>query len=516
MNPLFAERSSGVLLHPTSLPGPHGLGDLGPAAHDFLEFLHKAGQRFWQMLPVCPPGGGNSPYDSASAFAGSPLLISLSRLCSDGLLSAEEIAAPGRLRDAPRALYASARRFREKRLRAAFARFQTRPDAQAAQHDFIEKNRHWLDDYALFCALKQRFGPRPWTTWEAPLRRREPGALGAARRELDAEFRYHVFVQYEFDRQWRELRMHAAERGVLLLGDTPMFVAHDAADVWQNQELFQLDENGERRVVAGVPPDYFSADGQRWGNPLYDWNAIRGTGYAWWIERLRSSLQRFDALRLDHFIGFHRYWEIPAHAPSARDGRFVEVPGEDFFATAKSALGGLPFVAEDLGILTPEVERLRDQFELPGMRVIEFAFVDESRHYQPHRFTPNTVVYTGTHDNDTLMGWLTSAERAGDPGGMHRLRAERERALAYAGSDGREAHWDMIRTCLMSVANTAIFPAQDLLGLGTEARMNVPGTPAGNWEWRLAPDLSSSSAAGRMARLCETYERIPPSLRQKR
>lgn len=516
MNAPFNERTSGVLLHPTSLPGPHGVGDLGGAAHDFVEFLHRAGQRFWQMLPVCPPGGGNSPYDSASAFAGSPLLISLSRLHADGLLEAAEIAAPGRLTRAASVRYASARRFRERRLRAAFARSENRHDVQAAQREFAEQNRHWLEGYALFRALKQRLGPEPWTRWEPELRRREPAALERARRDLDAEYRYHVFVQYEFDRQWRELRSHAAERGLLLLGDIPMFVAHDAADVWQNQELFQLDESGERRVVAGVPPDYFSADGQRWGNPLYDWNALRSTGFSWWIERLRSSLSRFDALRLDHFIGFHRYWEIPAHAPSAREGRFVEVPGHEFFEAARAALGGLPFIAEDLGILTPEVERLRDHFELPGMRVLEFAFVDESRHYQPHRFTPNTVVYTGTHDNDTVMGWLNAGERAHDPSTAQRLRAERDRALAYAGSDGSEAHWDMIRICLASVANTAIFPVQDLLGLGTEARMNVPGTAEGNWEWRLAPDLCSSSVAERMARLCETYERIPPSLRRQR
>jgi 4-alpha-glucanotransferase len=294
-----------------------------------------------------------------------------------------------------------------------------------------------------------------------------------------------------------------------------MFVAHDGSDVWAHQTIFQLDEHGQQRVVAGVPPDYFSADGQRWGNPLYDWSVLRETGYAWWLDRFRSTLERFDALRLDHFIAFHRYWEIPSHSPSAREGRFVGVPGEDFFEKVRSTLGQLPFIAEDLGLITPEVGALRDRFELPGMRVLEFAFADpNSRDYQPHRFPKRTVVYTGTHDNDTVVGWLGGHERARDENEVRFLRAERERALAYAGSDGHEAHWDMIRVALMSTADTAIFPLQDLLGQGSEARMNVPGTASGNWQYRALPGEIDLAVADRMAKLCETYERIPADIRR--
>jgi 4-alpha-glucanotransferase len=318
-----------------------------------------------------------------------------------------------------------------------------------------------------------------------------------------------------FDRQWQRLRGHAQHLGVLLLGDIPMFVAHDGADVWQNQELFQLDAAGERRCVAGVPPDYFSAEGQRWGNPLYDWHRLQGTGYAWWIERLRGSLRRFDALRLDHFIGFHRYWEIPPHSSSAREGRFVEVPGQDFFEKVQSALGDLPFIAEDLGIVTPEVERLRDAFGMPGMRVLAFAFADGAQAYLPHRFHRRCVVYTGTHDNDTLLGFLSAESRAQDPQQREQLRKERDRALAYVGSDGREPHWDLIRSALASVADTAIFPIQDVLGQGSEARMNIPGTPNGNWGYRVQAELLSSSVAAKLTRLTETYERVPPSLRRE-
>jgi 4-alpha-glucanotransferase len=512
MNPLH-ERRSGILLHPTSLPGPHGHGDLGPEAHEFLRFLMRAGQSLWQMLPVVPPGGGNSPYDSPSSFAGSPELVSLRYLVEDGLLDAAQIAAPARLSNAERACYGAAKRFRARRLRQAFQRFQ----AGVARHgldELRERERFWLPDYSLFAALKAHQQNKPWFHWPAELRRREPSALAAARSALESEISYHEFVQLLFDRQWQRLRGHARHLGVLLLGDIPMFVAHDGADVWQHQQLFLLDEQGERRGVAGVPPDYFSADGQRWGNPLYDWARLKGTGYDWWIERLRSNLRRFDAIRLDHFIGFHRYWEIPTHSPSAREGHFVEAPGHDFFSRARATLGNLPFIAEDLGIVTPEVEKLRDDFELPGMRVLAFAFADGAQAYLPHRFHERCVVYTGTHDNDTLVGFLDAPSRATDPREREQLVRQRDRALAYAGSDGREPHWDLMRSALASVANTAIFPIQDVLGLGTEARMNVPGTPHGNWGYRLKAELLSSNVAAKLARLTETYERLPPSLRR--
>jgi 4-alpha-glucanotransferase len=512
MNPLH-ERRSGILLHPTSLPGLHGHGDLGPEAHEFLRWLSRAGQSLWQMLPVVPPGGGDSPYDSPSSFAGSPELVSLRYLVEDGLLEPSDLIAPSGLRNAERARYAAAKRFRERRLRKAFLRYQS-GIARHGLEELRERERFWLADYALYAALKVQQRGAPWFTWQSELRRREPAALAAARVELADEIAYHEFVQLMFDRQWQRLRGHARHLGVLLLGDIPMFVAHDGADVWQHQELFQLDERGERPRVAGVPPDYFSADGQRWGNPLYAWKRLREHGYSWWIERLRSNLRRFDALRLDHFIGFHRCWEIPAHCASAREGHFVEVPGEDFFSKAREALGDLPFIAEDLGIVTPQVEALRDAFELPGMRVLAFAFSEGAEGYLPHRFHKRCVVYTGTHDNDTMVGFLEAGRRAKDPLLKIQLDRERDRALAYAGSDGREPHWDLIRIALGSVADTAIFPIQDVLGLGTDARMNVPGTPNGNWGFRVKAELLSSAIAAKLARLTETEERFPSSLRR--
>jgi 4-alpha-glucanotransferase len=510
----FAERSSGVLLHLTSLPGPFGAGDLGPSAHRFAEFLARAGQRFWQMLPVVPPGGGDSPYDSPSAFAGSPWLVSLELLARDGWLDQSDLTVPSRLARAERTRYRATKRFREPRLRKAFARFRTRPGYEHELAAFSDTNRDWLPDYALFNALKRAHRNAGWTSWPRELVHRAPDALERARRELSLEVEFETFVQREFSRQWAHLRGHCAELGVRLLGDVPMFVAHDAADVWQHQRYFLLDGAGNKRVVAGVPPDYFSADGQLWGNPIYDWNVMRETHYAWWIARLRRTLERFDAARLDHFIGFHRYWEVPAGATSARGGHFVEAPGYDFFERLRAELGGLPFVAEDLGVLTDEVVRLRDHFALPGMRVLEFAFAGDWREYQPHRFPRRAVAYSGTHDNDTLIGWLSSYQREKDRKRAVELDGERRRALAYAGSDGREPHWDLIRTLVASVADTVIFPIQDLLGQGSEARMNVPGVGSGNWTYRVAAEDLTPELADRMFELCDRYERVPPGARR--
>ncbi|HEY8945805.1 MAG TPA: 4-alpha-glucanotransferase, partial [Polyangiaceae bacterium] len=483
---LFDERSSGILLHPTSLPGPHGSGDLGVAAHRFAEFLARSGQRWWQMLPVGPPGAGYSPYDTPSSFAGSPLLVSLELLARDGLLDPRDLGAPRRMIELQRCHYAAANRFRIERLRRAFETFRSRslPALQRELEAFRERARGWLPGFSLFCALKGAHRGRHWSQWEPELALRKPEALSRARRELETEVGFQEFVQFAFDRQWNELKEHCRDLGVRLLGDVPMFVAHDGADVWEHRDIFQLDDRGERRVVAGVPPDYFSAEGQLWGNPLYDWDALKERGYDWWIQRLQGTLARFDAVRIDHFIAFHRYWEIPAWASTAREGRFVLVPGVDFFEKLREKIGGLPFIAEDLGLVTPEVQALRDRFELPGMRVLEFAFGGDAHDYQPHRYPRRTVVYTGTHDNDTLVGWLGAAERTLDPAERARLEGERKRALAYAGSDGREPHWDFIRLALSSVANTALFPLQDVLGQGTESRMNVPGTAFGNWTYR--------------------------------
>jgi 4-alpha-glucanotransferase len=507
MSGAFDERSSGVLLHLTSLPGPFGGGDLGPSAHRFAEFLARAGQRYWQMLPVVPPGGGDSPYDSPSAFAGSPWLVSLEHLQRDGLLEPSDLLAPARLRDAPRTLYRTLRRYREQRLRKAATRFLAQGSARRELEQTLERERHWLPDYALFRALQGAQGGRAWTEWPRELAERSPAALERARRDLAPEIDFEVFVQREFLRQWSALHDHCKALGVRLLGDIPMFVAHDAADVWANQSLFQLHPDGRKRAVAGVPPDYFSAEGQLWGNPVYDWNRLRETGYAWWIGRLRATLERFDAARLDHFIGFHRYWEVPAGSTSARDGQFVEAPGHDFFTHLRAALGRLPFVAEDLGVLTDGVVRLRDDFELPGMRILSFAFAGDWREYQPHRFPRRVVAYTGTHDNDTLLGWLSSHEREPDARRAAELLAERTRALSYAGSDGKEPHWDLVRTLMASVADTAIFPIQDLIGLGTAARMNVPGVASGNWTYRVRASELTPALADRLFSLTSTFER---------
>jgi 4-alpha-glucanotransferase len=510
---VFGERSSGVLLHVTSLPGGFGAGDLGPEAHEFLRFLARAGQRWWQMLPVSPPGGGDSPYDSASAFAGSPWLVSLETLKREGLLTAEELVAPRRLTHAPSALHASGRRFRAKRLRRAFERFRGRPEASRELAAFMEEQRDWLPDYALYQALRRSYRFLPWTRWDPEIRRREAHALARARSELSLEVELEIFVQREFTRQWTALRTHARELGVRLLGDMPMFVAHDSADVWTHQHLFRLDQQGERTLLAGVPPDYFSADGQLWGNPIYDWQALRGTGFAWWVARIGRTLERFDAVRLDHFIGFHRFWEVLAGATSARDGHFVDGPGHELFQVLKQRFGHLPFVAEDLGVLTDGVVELRDAFNLPGMRVLAFAFAGSFRDYQPHRYPRRVVAYTGTHDNDTLVGWLRSHQAERNPDRRTELRAERDRALRYAGSDGHHAHWDLVRSLQASVANTTVVPLQDLLGLDSSARMNVPGTPSGNWRFRAPASAFAPALAERLVSLADAYERIPEGLR---
>lgn len=496
-------RSSGVLLHPTSLPGPFGAGDLGPAAHEFIEFLSRARQVWWQMLPVGPVGPSGSPYDSPSTFAGNPSLVSLELLARDGLLRADELAraaAPsGR-----RAELRWAARFRELRLRRAFLRFDGRasPTDLRELEAFRHRNTAWLPDHALYSALARAHRGASWVRWEEPLRRRRPRALERARRELDEELRFHEFVQLMFHRQWRELRRHATDRGVRLLGDVPMFVAHQGSDVWAHQDLYFLERDGRASVVAGVPPDAYSATGQLWGNPLYRWARMEETGFSWWLERLSHTLERFDVVRLDHFIGFHRYWEIPAAARSAARGRFVEVPGRALFERVRQILGALPFVAEDLGIVTDAVQALRERFALPGMRVLQFGFdTDEPNDYLPHRYLKHSVVYTGTHDNDTTASWLHAR---GSAGASRRHRIER-----YLGGWSAEPCWDIIRLALASVSNTAIFPLQDLLGLGGSARMNVPGTRTGNWTWRARERELTPALAERMAELCATYERDP-------
>jgi 4-alpha-glucanotransferase len=503
----FQTRSSGVLLHLTSLPGPHGCGDLG-GARRFVDFLARAGQTWWQTLPIGPPGGAWSPYDSPSAFAGSSLLVSLETLHRRRWLTRSELAEPAGLASRDRCRYAAALRFRGARLRQAHARWRSGAGAgeRSAFEHFAHANAWWLDDYGLFAALREVHARgTAWSEWDRELVLRRPRALATWRNRLRDRIEFHSFLQFEFERQWRELRDYCKRRGVRLLGDVPMFVAYDAADVWGNQELFALDRAGRRKVQAGVPPDYFSKTGQLWGNPIYRWDVLERTGFDWWLSRFRKLLERFDALRLDHFIGLHRYWEVAAGASSARHGRFRLVPGKKLLEHARALLGGLPFLAEDLGLLTREVHALRDEFELPGMQVLQFGFAEGAEIYQPHRYPRRCVVYTGTHDNDTLVGWLRARARCGDD--PRRFRAERRRALAYAGARGQDVHWDFIRIALMSVANTAIFPMQDVLGLGSRARMNVPGTASGNWTWRLQDSELDVRVADRLGDLCSLYER---------
>lgn len=510
---VLQRRASGILLHPTSLPGPYGSGDLGRSARRFIDFLDEAGQTFWQMLPIGPVGYGNSPYSAESAFAGSPLLIDPEGLVADGWLAPSALAELelDRAGSAERVDYGAATALRARLLRAAFDVFR-RARPPAAYEAFCHAQADWLDELALFRALKRAAGGAAWVSWEPPLRDRQPSALARARAALAPDLAYERFVQFAFATQWTAMKDYARSRGVRLLGDVPIFVAHDSADVWQHQELFRLDEHGAPTVVAGVPPDYFSATGQRWGNPVYRWERMRRDDYRFWRRRLRLTLDRFDAVRLDHFIGFVRGWEIPTSEPTAVRGRYVKGPGARLFRALRAELGGqLPLIAEDLGVVTDEVKGLRDRLGLPGLRILQFAFGTDpcAPDFRPHNYERNTVAYTGTHDNDTTLGWFH--ERGGAEGGRSEVQTEKERvaALAYMGTSGREVHWEMIRTVMSSVANVALFPLQDVLGLGTEARMNRPGTADGNWEWRFSEGALTSTLAARLAELVHIYDRAP-------
>jgi 4-alpha-glucanotransferase len=493
-------RTAGVLLHPTSLPGPYGVGDLGPAARAWVDRLAAAGQTWWQVLPLNPPGAGDSPYQAFSAFAGAPLLVAPDDLVADGLLARDDLTGADTL-PADRVDYPRAVAFKGGLLARAWERFRDgagrhlRADFDA----FTTRQSAWLDDYALFMAIKDATPGRDWAEWPEDVVARQPAALQRARRELADGFNRHRFAQFLFARQLAALREHARGRGVRLLGDLPIFISPESADVWANPHLFRLGPDHRPTVVAGVPPDYFSVTGQRWGNPHYDWEAMRADGYAWWVARLKATLAQVDAVRLDHFRGFEAYWEIPADRPTAIDGRWVEGPGAELLDALRAGLGGLPLIAEDLGVITPAVDALRGDFGLPGMRVLQFAFggAVEDR-FLPHMFDRNLVAYTGTHDNDTTRGWydaLTPAEAAA----FHR----------YAPDAGRDPVWALVRLAWASVADTAIAPVQDVLGLGTEARMNVPGTPVGNWAWRVTDEILDPAAFERLGEMTETYRRRP-------
>ena len=504
------ERAAGILLHITSLPGPYGAGDLGAGARAFADFLAASGQRWWQMLPVSPAGAGHSPYSGSSAFAGDPMLIDLDDLVARGLLEGHALEAlPEERSDFERA--------REVRRAALHVATRALGRGAAGLAAFRTRERSWLGDYALFMALHDRHGGAAWTEWDRGLATRQPAALEQARRDLAQEILHYELEQLLFDEQWRSLRAYCKERGVGLIGDIPIFVAHDSADVWANRSLFRLDETGQPTHVAGVPPDYFSKTGQRWGNPLYRWKALKRSHYAWWIDRFRKLLGRFDVIRLDHFIGFVRYWEVPASEATAEHGRYLKGPGADLFEATRRALGSVPFIAEDLGSVTPAVLALRDQFELPGMRVLQFAFGGDAQAeaFLPHAYTPRSVAYTGTHDNDTIVGWFEGEGAGpGNPRSLAQAAKEREAAIDYVAGPGAShlagpVHWEMMRALYASVARTTIIPMQDVLGLGNDARMNSPGAANGNWEWRLPRNAASADLAARLRALAITYGRTP-------
>jgi 4-alpha-glucanotransferase len=492
------------------LPGRFGVGDFGPEAFRFADFLLAAGQSLWQVLPLGPTGYGDSPYACFSAFAGNTLLISPERLAEDGLLTQDEVASAPAFEDEERIDFQAANELKSRLLEKAFARFrQTTGTALRVEFEsFCQHHTSWLDDYALFRALKDAHGGVAWNEWESELVRRDTGALARARQELREPIEAQKFYQFLFFRQWLALKAYANERGIKLIGDIPIFVAHDSADVWTNPEEFKLDERGVPLVVAGVPPDYFSSTGQLWGNPLYNWERMRANGFRWWIARVAATLKTVDILRIDHFRGFVACWEIPGGDRTAERGRWVEAPGRELFTAIGQALGKLPIIAEDLGVITPDVEALRDDFGFPGMRILQFAFGGDPRNHDlPHNYHHNVVVYTGTHDNDTTVGWFESEAGTGSTRDAAQIAREREFCLKYLQTAGREIHWDFIRAVLASVADISLIPLQDLLGLGTKARMNLPNSTTGNWAWRYKADALTPETSNRVKELTELYGR---------
>jgi 4-alpha-glucanotransferase len=501
-------RASGVLLHPTSLPGPCGIGDLGADARRFIEFLAETGQRWWQILPLGPTGYGNSPYQSPSSFAGNPLLIDPAYLVEHGWLRAAEIddqrTFRGDLVDFDRVGQTKSGWFN-----LAFDRFKaSRANADVRFEEFRTRNRRWLEEYALFAALKDAHGGLPWYDWEPKIAARDAAEVARCREVFEDRILFHEFLQFVFEDQWQRLREFGRQRGVMVIGDLPIFVAHDSACVWANPELFFLDEQGRPLVVAGVPPDYFSETGQLWGNPLYRWDVHAADDYSWWLDRLRFLLGRVDMIRIDHFRGFAAYWEIPAGSETAVSGRWVPGPGEAFFESMRRRLGSLPLIAEDLGVITPDVEALRDDLDLPGMRVLQFGFGADpgADMYLPHHYVHHCLAYTGTHDNDTTVGWLTSTEVATTQS-QAEIDAERAFVRRYIGRSNDEIHWAMIRLAIASVADTAIVPMQDILGLGSRARMNMPGRAEGNWTWRFQRAELGAAAREKLAELTAVYHR---------
>lgn len=503
-------RSSGILLHVSSLPGGHGIGDLGDSAHEFVDFLAASGLRIWQVLPVSPTGYGDSPYQCFSAFAGNPLFIDLKALREQGILSAQDLAGAPVFAE-EEVEYARVTAFKQGLLSKAGRAFLAdgaHPERSAFE-SFCQGNRNWLDDYALFMACKSVHNDVAWVYWNAAIRQRQPAALAEWRQRLSSEIQIHKFAQFEFFRQWEQLRVHCARCAIKIMGDIPIYVAHDSADVWAHPELFRLDEQGNPSAVSGVPPDYFSATGQLWGNPLYRWDVSAASGHQWWIDRVRGSLKLFDLVRLDHFRGFEAYWEIPAGATTAAGGKWVKGPGAELFQALLDALKELPFVAENLGVITPEVEGLRRQFGFPGMSLLQFAFGNDPQgpSFRPHNYSRELVAYTGGHDNDTTVGWWTSAGVGESTRTAEDIRKERAFTRAYLGFQDEPVNWVFIRAVMASVANVAVIPLQDVLGLGSEARMNLPGTLSGNWKWRYKASALTKEMSDRLREFTLVYDR---------
>ncbi|WP_414549812.1 4-alpha-glucanotransferase [Anabaena sp. CCY 0017] len=495
-------RSSGILLHPTSFPSRFGIGDLGLEAYKFIDFLRETYQQYWQVLPLGPTGYGNSPYAAYSAMAGNPMLISPEQLQEQGLLSEEDFANLPVFNES-KVDYDQVNSIKIALLKKACENFQVKatPFQQKEFAGFCDSKAYWLDDYALFMALKDANDNTSWHTWKSELVKREPAAMDQAKEKLASEIYYYKFVQFEFFRQWSELKSYANMSGIYIIGDIPIYVAQDSADVWAHPHIFCLDEETrEPALMAGVPPDYFSETGQLWGNPVYNWEELQKQDFKWWLGRFEAMLDYIDVIRIDHFRGFEAYWAVEQGEDTAMNGVWMKAPGDELFDAIKDKLGTLPVLAEDLGVITPEVEALRDKYEFPGMKVLQFAFgSDPGNAFLPFNYTRNAVVYTGTHDNDTTVGWFNQANDW-----------EKRNLLLYLGCISDEGiHWDVIRLALSSIANQAIIPLQDILGLGTEARMNFPSTAEGNWDWRYQPSLLTPELGERLKNLTQLYGRAP-------
>ena len=500
-------RSSGILLHPTSLPSRGGIGDLGPEAYAFADFLAEARQGLWQILPLSPPGLGNSPYSAISAFAGNPLLVSLERLAERGWINKDRLKQLS-IRQNVKVDFDAVKAGKLPLLRQAAQNFLEANNSDRKRFEgFKQENSWWLDDFVLFEVMREVHGGEPWSSWPKELARREPDGLHQFGLKYQRELEVERVVQFAFFEQWRALRSYCAQRGIKIVGDVAIFVNYDSAEVWRHPELFYLDQDLLPTLVAGVPPDAFSATGQRWGNPLYRWDVCKSTNYDWWVQRMQWALETCDIVRLDHFRGFESYWEIPASEPTAVKGRWVAGPKDDLFRVLRARLGELPFIAEDLGMITPEVHALRSRLGIPGMKVLQFGFDNPGAHiYLPHNYVPNCVAYTGTHDNDTTVGWWASASEE-----------TRRYASAYIGEANDGIHWALIRAVLASVARMAIVPLQDVLGLDSGSRMNTPSRQDGNWGWRFEKNALTPPLAEKLATLCVVCDRMPaiPAAEQK-